>query len=252
MKAQFKYAFRAGFNVRGAVFCVIFVMNLVFLALGALNLLPFAAKVTAVSLGGVAITVMMVVNIVGDVAVASRMFSAPGAYLHALTPAPRRQILLASVVTMAAMDFVSMAFAIFSEVLLSFNLIGDGALYAELAGAIASPSVALNVLMTTALAIAGYLMVMMVILFCVTARKSILSGVRGGGLLTAALAVGVVYAITLSALLLAPFGSVSRFGLFFTISLGGAGVVMYALLTFLQAAALYVLTSKLMERKLNI
>jgi hypothetical protein len=64
MKAQFKYAFITGLPFRGAAFAFIFVMDAVFIALGSLGLLPFAAKVTAVSLGGVAIAAMMVFDII--------------------------------------------------------------------------------------------------------------------------------------------------------------------------------------------
>ena len=67
MKAHFKYAFRTGLAARGIVFAVIFAMNLVFIILGALGRLPYAAEVTAVSLGGTAIAVMLVFNIIGDI-----------------------------------------------------------------------------------------------------------------------------------------------------------------------------------------
>ena len=40
------------------------------------------------------------------------MFSAPGAYLYAFTHAPRRQMLLSSVVAMVVMDVVTMAVSI--------------------------------------------------------------------------------------------------------------------------------------------
>jgi len=227
-------------------------MNFVFLALGSLNLLPLAAQITAVALGGTAIGVMTVTNIIADIGIARRMFSAPGAYMHALTPAPRSQILLASVITMIVMDIVSMTVVIYSEVILALNLAGDNIWNIVWSAINSNQLIAGGVLQSIALMITGYLLVMMVIMFCITARKSIFYNVNAGGLLTAVLCVGVIYAISLSTLVLAPFGTVSRFGFFFTISLGGAGAIMYALLTLIQAAVLYIVTSKLMERKLNI
>jgi len=58
MKVQFKYAIRAGLYARGPVFAVIFIMELIFIVLGSLGILPLAAQITAVSLGGTAIAVM--------------------------------------------------------------------------------------------------------------------------------------------------------------------------------------------------
>jgi hypothetical protein len=228
-------------------------MFLVFNVFSLLGLLPFAARITAVSLGGTAIAVMMAFNIAGDVAIARRMFSAPGAYLHALTPAPRRQILFSSVITMMAMDIVTMAAVIMGEVLLSFSLAGEGV--GNLVREAIMDAGASNVLFwfwSLALLIAGYLLIIMIILFCISARKSVLYSKPGGGLLTAALAVAISYIVNMLPLVLAPFGDISRFAVFFTISLNRAGSVMFILLTLIEAAILFALTSRLLERKVNI
>jgi len=241
----------AGLQARGPVFAVIFVMNLVFIMLGSLGLLPLAAQITAVALGGVAIAVMMAVNIVGDVAIARRMFAAPGAYLYALTPVPRRKTLLASVITMTVMDLVTLTPVIIGEVWLALNLAGRG-ISGTVWNVIRANASILEGFLYIALLIAGYLLFLMVILFCVTARKSILFRKPAGGWLAVLLAVGVLYAVSLTTFIVAPFGAVSRFGLFFTITLGSAGVAAYTLLTLAQAAVLFILTSRLMERKMNI
>jgi len=251
MKAQFKYAFRAGLPLRGATFAAILVLNLVFVVLGAFGLLPFAALVTAVSLSGTAIAVMMAMNIVSDIIIARRMFSAPGAYLHALTPAPRRQILLSSSLAMLIMDFVTMAVAITGVVVLSLQLAG---VYTEinLWEAIQANTEALYTLLMAAPLLTGYMLILMIILFCVSMRRSVFYNIPAGGLLTALLAIAIIYAVSLSLFILAPFGVVTRFGLFFTISLGSLGIVMSALLFLVQAVVLFALTAKLLERKVNI
>ena len=252
MKAQFKYAIRAGLHVRGTTFAIIFALNLIFIVPGLLGLLPLAAQITAVALSGVAIAVMAVVNIVSDVGIAGRIFFAPGAYLHALTPAPRKQILLSSVVTMLVMDMVTMAVAITGVVVLSLSLARNyvGGIDWETASYAMFDH--LYMLSYVALMIAGYLLILMIILFCVAMRKSVLFQRPAGGLMTALLALGICYAVSISPLLTIPFGSVSRFGLFFIVTLGNAGTFMYALLTLIQAAVLFVLTSKILERKINI
>ena len=253
MKAQFKYAFKTGLYARSGVFAVIFVMNLVFIILGLFDLLPYAAHITAVSLGGVAIAVMMAFDIVGDVAVIRRMFSAPDAYLHLLTPVPRRKILLASVIAMAIMDFITMAVVIIGETLLSFNLAGVEKIWNIVISTLReNPSDLLYILYGTLLLIAGYLLVMMIILFCVTAQKSIFFRMPASGLLVFLLGCACVYIVSLIQLILAPFGSVNRYAIFIMVTINGAALPAYILLLLVEAAALFVITAKLMERKMNI
>ena len=252
MKAQFKYAFLAGFNFRGPVFAVIFIMNTVFLILGSLGLLPFAAHVTAVSLGGVAIAVMLVVNIVGDIAIVRRMFSVPEAYLHVLTPAPRWKIMLASIITMTLMDIFTMAFVIIMQVSLSFNLAGNNVRQIFWSYMGQNLSDMIFIIWLFLLLIAGYLLVLMVILFCVTAKKSIFYKIPASGFLTFLLACACFYVVNLLTLFLAPFGEVQRFLFMIIIGLDITAIPMLALLTLLEAGALFVLTSKLMERKINL
>jgi len=253
MKAQFKYAFLAGLYFRGAAFAVIFVMDVVFIILGSLGLLPFAAHVTAVSLGGVAIAVMLAANIGGDVAIARRMFSSPEAYLHMLTPVPRSKLLFASIAAMAVLDIFTMAFVIFAEVCLSFNLAGKGIWQIVFSTLRTHESYLIYVFWFILLMIAVYLLVIMIIMFSVTAKKSILFKVTASGLLSFLLACGCLYVASLLQLVLAPFGFVQRYGIFIVITLGsGAGLPVLLLLTLLEAAALYVLTAKLLERKVNL
>jgi hypothetical protein len=53
--------------------------------------------------------------------------------------------------------------------------------------------------------------------------------------------------------LLIPFGTVTVWRSFFiTVTVGDLGMVVFTLLLLAEAAGLFVLTSKLMERKLNI
>jgi len=254
MKAQFKYSFRAGLQPRLLVFAIILVMNLVFIVLDLLGSLPFAAHITAVSLSGTAIAVMSGFNIAGDVAIARRMFSAPGAVLYALTPVPRWKTLLSSVVSILVMNFVTLAFSIAGVVFLSLGLgsryTGVGAWEMLRQGSsFVQPQYSLIYL---AIFVAAYLMLLMTILFCVAMRKSAFFNKPAGGFLAVLLAVGVFYVFTLSGVLLAPFGTVSRFRFFFTVTVGYTGMGMYALLMFIIAAALFALTSILVERKINI
>jgi len=252
MKTQFKYTFKTGLSFRGAAFAFIFVMDAVFITLGSLGLLPFAAQVTAVSLGGVAISVMLVFDIIGDIAIIRRMFSTPEAYLYALTPAPRWEILMASVIVTAILDIVTMAVVITAEVWLSLILAGEKVWQTIWNVISTNSSDFLYGLWLVPLLVAGYLLIMMVILFCQTAKKSILFGIPANRLLAFLLACACIYVISLLQFVLLPFGTVERYGLLILLNLGRNALPFYALLTLLEAAALFVITSKLMERKINL
>jgi len=252
VKAQFKYAFSAGLTVRGGTFAVILLMNLVFILFGVFGMLPFAANVTAVALCGTGVAVMMALNLVGDIAIARRMFAAPGAYLYALTPVPRWKPLLASVVAMLAADVVTMTFPILGVTWLSLRLAGESI------GAVVWDSIRGNAsdwlfgLWFIALMLAGYLFIVMVILFCAAMKKSVFYQKPAGGLLTALTALGAFYVHGLSSLLLAPLGVVERWGWWFLVTVGRTGIIAYLFLVLIQAAALFAATARLMERKMNI
>jgi len=252
VKAQFKYAFRAGMSPRVIVFAIIFVMNLAFLIPQLFGILPPAAQITAVSLSGTAIAVMAVFNFVGDTSIIRRMFNPPGAVFYALTPAPRRNSLIASLVSMLTMDFITMIITISGTIFLSLGL---GSYYSGISVtdmlnfAIIEPWFVFG---TGALIITTYLLIVMVIVFCKAVRRSLFYTVPAGGLLTFLLGVGIFYMTTVSTLLLAPFGVVTRYSVFFTVTVGNLGISMYALLMLIISAILFILTSRLMERKINI
>jgi hypothetical protein len=171
-----------------------------------------------------------------------------------LTPVPRRKIFLASVIAMLVMDFVTMAVVITEQVWLSFNMVGFDRIWNTVVNAFhGNPSDLLYILWGMLLSIAGYLLVMMIIMLCVTVKKSIFFLKLVSGLLTFLLACVCVYAVSLLQLVLSPFGSVQQNRLFIIITLnGGAALPAYILLTLLEAVALFVFTAKLMERKINI
>ncbi|MCL2832425.1 MAG: hypothetical protein FWD78_04570 [Treponema sp.] len=252
MKVQFKYAFRTGIFVRGPVFAVIAVMDLVFIMLGIFGFLPFAAQVTAVSLGGVAIAAMLAADIIGDAAIVRRMFGAQESFLQMLTPQPRRRTLAASVITMAVLDILTMAAVIVCEVWLSLKLAGSGVWKIGRDTILANPGYIYYIICIGLLFIAGYFLVIMIIMFCITVRKSFLYRVAAPGFLTFLLGCGCFYAVSLLQLLLAPFSTIQRYGLIIILNYGKPAAALAVVLTLLEAAALFAVTSKLMERKINL
>ena len=252
MKAQFKYAFLTGLRYRGPVFAVIFIVNTLFIIFGSLGMLPLALRILAVSLSGLAFTAMFAANIGADVAIAKRMFSPPGAYLDMLTPVPRYKILLASILTMSVMDIVTLAFAAVSQVWLTFNMIGNNIHEAVLSIVRAYENYVIHAVWLFLLLIAGYFLTVTIIIFCVTMKKSIFFKIPASGFLSFLLAVGCFYASSLLQLILSPFCEVTRIGLTFIMTPGTSLIPFFILLTLLEAAGLFVLTAKLLERKINL
>jgi hypothetical protein len=252
VKAQFKYAFLTGLYTRGAAFAVIMAMNLVFIVLGSCGLLPFAANVTAVSLGGTAIAVMMAINIVSNVMITRRIFAAPSAYIYALAPVPRRKMLLSAVVAITVTDVITMT-GVIAGVVWNSLILASG-YTTETFWSLVRPGIqdVLFMLSGIALFISGYVLLIMVIMFCVTIRKSVFDNKPAGFILSILTTAGVCVLLNLTSFLLVPFGTVSRFAWYFTVTVGQSGIIPYTLLMLLQAAALFVVTTKLMERKINI
>jgi len=252
MKAQFKYAFLTGLRYRGPVFAVIFIVNTLFIIFGSLGMLPIALRILAVSLSGIAFTAMFAANIGADIAIAKRMFSPHGAYLDMLTPVPRYKILLASILTMGIMDLITLAFAGISQVWLTFNMIGNNIHEAVWEFVRSYNNYVIHVIWLFLLVIAGYILTVTIIIFCVTMKKSIFFKIPASGFLSFLLAVGCFYASSLLQLILAPFCEVNRTGLTFIMTPDTSLLPFFIMLTLLEAACLFVLTSKLLERKINL
>ena len=252
MKAQFKYAFLAGSSLRYTAFALIVSLELA-LGIITLTIAPWLGlRIVAVSLGGVAISVMLAMNIVGDIAIIRRMYGAPSGYLHALTPAPRWQILLASVLSMAVIDIVTMSVVIALEAWLSMLLggLGDQTLIAVLQ--LADFATVLDALRGVALIVCGYLLSVMLILFTVTLRRSLLYQVPAGRFLAFLIGCAIFYAYSLLQVVFIPFGVVERIGWLITVTVSGWMIPLYILYALLGVTGLFVLTAQLMERKLNI
>jgi len=250
------YAFRAGASPRIYAFAVILVMNLAFIIPGMLGILPLAAQITAVSLSGTAIGAMAIFNIIGDASIIRHMFTAPGAIFYALTPASRKKTLLASTLVMFFTDFITIIISVISVIILSINL---GSHYSDINAwemltsyGHADTGTITTVLLSFALIITFYLFIIMLIMFCKAMRKSIFYNKPAGGLLAFLTGVVVVYIMTLSPLLVAPFGEIERAYWFITVTVNNLGMGLYALVIFILSAILFILTSKLFERKINL
>jgi len=253
MKALFKYAFLSGFFIRGAAFAVIFILYSLLIIFGSMDKLPLIAHIAAISLGGIAVAVMFAANIGGDISIARKMFAVPASYLNMLTPVPRWKILLSGSIAMAVMDIFSMVFVIIAQVWLVFNLIGNEVWQNIWETVSTNNTYMLYGLWSFLMLIASYILILMIILFCVTMKKSLFYKMPASGLLSFLLACCCFCIANLLQLIITPLNEVQRFGTLIVISPeGGTAFPFLILLTLLQAAGVFVLTSKLMEKKLNL
>jgi len=253
MKAQFKYAFISGFYIRGSAFILIFILNALLITFSSLGKLPLAVHILSVTFGGIAVAVMLAANIFGDVAIARRLFSVPDSYLQMLTPVPRWKSLFAGIIAMAAMDLSTMAIAVTSQTWLAFNLVGNDIGKNLWENIRTNESYLRYGIWMLLLLIAGYFLTIMIIIFCTAIKKSLLYKIPASGLLTILLALACFYIASLLQLVVTPFGEVQRFGLFLIVSPeSGAALPLLVLLALLEAAGLFLITSRLLEKKINL
>ncbi|MCL2210577.1 MAG: hypothetical protein FWB95_01500 [Treponema sp.] len=228
-------------------------MDITFIILGSISAVPLALHILFITFGGIAVAVMLAANIGSDLVMARRMFVSADAYLQALTPAPRWKTLLANVITMLAADLITMVFTVASITWISFNFIGGNIWELTIEMIRAQSDYMFYSICSFFAMIAVYLLVVMIILFCAAMKKSYFFKMPASGILTFLVACGCFYAVSLLQVVLLPISDVQIFGL--TVVLTPFSIAAYPILivlTFLEAAGLFIITSRLIERKINI
>jgi hypothetical protein len=152
---------------------------------------------------------------------------------------------------MTAMDAITMTAVIIGEIWMSLNLAGTDA-RRSMFSFFGQPFAGFNILFYILFAISSYLFLVTIVMMCLTARKTLFYQRRAGKLLTLLFGILVYYIMNLVHIVLAPFGSLYKFGVFHTITVHGVGAIMYILIILIQAGVLFFITSALMERKMNI
>jgi hypothetical protein len=101
--------------------------------------------------------------------------------------------------------------------------------------------------------LAGYLMLLLIILFCITAKKSVFFNLPASGVLAFLAGIGVMYAFSLSQILLVPFGVYERWMMFVNITISTPfGLLAYGILMLMFSAVLFAVTANLLEKRVNI
>ena len=254
MKNQFKYALRQGLSLRLTALGIMFVLSAVAIPLGYFSLVNDAVRTTALVLSSVTLGAIFVTNIIADTMSFQSVFKTPDAYLNAMTPVTYRRILCARLVSSVAEDLVALAAGIYCVVIQTLILSGDIKQGVKINFGSADIGAGTSVFLVCCMIVA-YAFIFTLIIFAMTLKNSVLSGLRGRGLLSLIGTWLVIWALSLTTFALAPFGAVERRGIFFTIYLQSsfnAGVFTYAALALLQLVAVFFASAALLERRINL
>lgn len=256
MKAQFKYAFRQSLELKATAFAAYVIMNLVFGILGYYKIWGEPGMIVAVTLTSIAFCGMIAVRAIVDGRYFKDIFGTPDGYLHALTPVKSWKIILARSVTILCEDCISLFVGICGIVWQSLILSGEIGVGINSFNHIEiRPEEVGYIIFSSILLLLGYLYLVMYGMFGAALKNSVFFGIRGRALLAVLGVAAVAWVFNLLNFIAAPFGEVTHWKWFFNIALSGGFYtcfVVYFLLYSVKTAALFVASTKLMERKNNL
>ena len=250
MSDQIKYSARYGLELRLFTFLAVIVLNVAFAFLGYNNIYGTGGKITAIVLSSLAATGVCVVCLIADIQSVRGIFSAPTGYNMGLVPVAGWKILLGRIIPMVAFDLVSIAAAASGVVIQTFI---HTRLSLQAVGAVIDSG---YLLWSGAAVFLEYLSFLNLIFLTLAISKSVLFRFRGRGFLTFLAFLLIAYAHTLSYLVLGLVAPLSYYGYgLFTISIYAGlnvGMVSYLLLTLLTSGVMFLLTARMIERRLNL
>ncbi|MDR2909194.1 MAG: hypothetical protein LBU86_04870 [Oscillospiraceae bacterium] len=246
MMTQIKYSLRNNFSRRLTGILITLVVNLGFFLAWQMGARHPAVQIVGVVLSGLSLVALIVVSVISDVATVRDIFRAPNGYSLMLAPVPGWKLLAGRVISIVLCDTVSYVAAITGVVIQGLLLAGARNIFPRMVPYAGFAAVVFA---------AGYLLLILAIFFSEALRASVFHTMRGKGWLSVAATCLLLYAMSFANLLLIPFAATQRFGLFVSIWLPvgfSAGTAVSVAITLAQAAVLFILTAKCIERKINL
>jgi len=248
---QIYYSVRDRLSIRLTALLVTLGINLLFLLLTIGANPGSGVMITSVVFSSLALAYLIIANLFVSLAGIHQVFSAPMSYHTLLVPVPGWKIILSRVIPAAVIDMAMMAIGISLVVWQSFRLAGiPGFTIMQ------HYTAAQDILFGVVGALVVYMFFLVAFCFFRVLSKSLLSGVPLRNLLSVLLTFAAIWVVgSLTNLLLLPFGRVDILGGFLVhISLVSSPIThfMMILVFLLQAAALFVASARLMERRLNV
>lgn len=248
MRAQFKYSLRAYLTPRAIALSAVLVMCLVFGLLGYNDIYGYGGKVTAVVLSALGLFGILVVCFITDFEMLRGLCTAPAGYVTLLTPVKSWKLILPRVITILVEDMLCLIAGITGVAI-------QGLIVSGYTGDMFWGEFDWSFLWGLAVILLGYIFLIMIVLFCIVLSKSLFYSRRIGTFLAVLATIATAYVFNLLNFVLAPFGAVDSVGIFYNISLIAGptlGMAAYSLLSLCKSAALFLASSYLMERKINI
>jgi hypothetical protein len=252
MKAQFKYAFLQNLDQRAYALGATVLISAVFSVLSVTGLANEAVMTLGVVLESLALCGVFAVCIIADVQGMGGIFGSPQGYLNILTPVPGWKLLLPRLVTYVLEDLFSLAVAIASlvfQVMVFDSEFGDVFHFRLTWDDIRS------IALFGGMALLGYAYILMLAVFGASLKSGPFSNRRFGSLLALLCMGAAAWALNLFNFVLMPFGMVDMWNSVFTISLdirSPLHIAMYDLVSLIKVAALFVTSSLLIERRINL
>ena len=252
MLRQYSLSMKTHVTLRFTVFLLMLASNIIFAVCGLTDIYGLGGKITAVTLSSLMFTVWLMVCFIADYEMIKSLFSVPKGYLVFLTPVARWKILLArlaAILTWEIPGFVIGVIGIIAQSFIlsniRFSILFDSSNYSGQE----------FMIMFIFWLMFEYVILFLTIFFMVTLAKSIFFSKRARALLGIVSGILIHYIMSFLDLLLIPFATVTRFGVFIYIqitSFTSPAFYVYMVLLVIKAAILFYITSYLMERKINL
>jgi len=250
---QIYYSTKERLSIRLIALLVMLGINLLFLVLTIGASPGSGVMITAVVFSSLAMSYLIIANMFVSFASVHEIFSAPKGYHTLLVPVPGWKIILGRVIPAAVMDTLMMAIGIFLVVWHSLRLSGMWPLAGQ--PDFFAQDILLDVSFGVVAALVGYALLLIIFCFFRVISKGLLYNAPLRIFLSILLTFVAIWVISsASNLLLLPFGRVEIWGLLVNIVIYPSPLarVMYVLVLLLQAAVFFLVSARLMERRLNV
>ena len=233
---------------RTAAFLVMAAVNVFFIVWTALVPWSLALYIVAVSLSGCALCALFIFQVLGDASIDRYVFKAPYGYCVNLLPVKSWKLILSRTIAIVAQDVIGLMLGVAGTTYLSLQLGGVGE-------RVMSYIDAETILSGALFFIAGYLLIVLAVAFARILSASVFYTMKGRGILSLLATLAALYALSFLNILAAPFGYLQSYGSMFVINVDyglSAGAFAYLAALLAQSAVLLIVSSHLMERKINL
>lgn len=249
MLRQYSLSLKTNYYLRLGMFLVMIALNVVFAALGLIGIWSTAGKIVAVTFSSIFFCVWLVTSIISDYETAKSVYTPPKGYHLFLAPVPAWKILLGRIAAILTWDVTGFIIGVFGITVQSFILADVS--FSKLFEIRQPVWIAYFLI----LGLLQFVLMLLVIFLMAALTKSIFYSFKGRSLFGIGSGLLIAYVLHLLNLILMPFTTVNRHGMTLALNItshNGFAAAVYLGLTFVKIAAVFYITSYLMERRINV